>query len=406
MNTSVEAAAGGEPFASVTVGETRVDILGTAHVSAASRDAVRELMQRRCYDAVALELCDRRYAALTGGDSLAEMDLWDVMKQRKMFSVMAMLLFGAYQRRVGEQLGIAPGAEFREAIDQAQALDVPTALIDRDIGISLQRFYRSLKWWHRPALFSGLMASLLSGARISEEELEKMKREGGFVSAVDQAWPGAASLVRVLVTERDRYMAAKLRAYIAQHRPQRVLTVIGAGHLRGMRRDLERGAAAADDRQMLDEYCRVPPRARWVRLFPWIVTAVIVAGFVIGFSRGFEVGVSLLSYWIFANGTLAALGALLAVAHPLTIATAFVAAPITSLNPLIGAGIVTAAVQFLLRKPHVSDFASVKSDVTSFAGWKRNRVTHLFLIFFFSTVGSIIGTYVGGFHIYSVLSAL
>ena len=406
MNDSIQSIVGDQPFASVRIGSTQVDIIGTAHVSALSRDTVGSLIRQKYYDAVALELCERRHAALEGVDHLAEMDLWSVIKKNEMFSVMAMLLFSAYQRRIAVQFGIEPGAEFKEAIAQCKTLDIPTALIDRDAGVSLKRFYRRMKWWHRPALFSTLVASMFFDDKISVRELEDMKKEGAFFDAVDRLWPGSEELVHTLLTERDQYMAAKIQQYVERHQPAKLLVIIGAGHLKGIREILQRGLSDTESNErLLAEYCILPPRTNWAKYFPWVLTALIISGFVIGFSRDMEIGTSLVGYWFLVNGTLAAFGAILALAHPLTVLTAFLAAPITSLNPLIGAGMVTAAVQFTLRKPHVSDFSKVKNDIVSFAGWRRNRFTHLFLIFLFSTIGSIAGTYIGGIYIFSALSS-
>lgn len=394
-----------QPFTSLRVEQTQVDIIGTAHVSAVSRDTVHDLLTQQTYDAVGLELCDKRYAALQGVDSLAEMDIWQVIREKKMFLVMASLLLSVYQRRIGEQLGIEPGAEFKEAMAQAEAQGLATTLIDRDIGISLNRFYRKLKWWQRPVLFSAFLTNLFFSEDIGEEDLENLKKDGAFVSAVDQLWPGTRELMQVLIEERNQYMVAKIRQYICQHKPQRLLVIIGAGHLQGMSDLLKEGSSNQNDEQTITQYCEIPPRTRWLKAFPWLVTGLIMTGFAIGFSRDTDLGISLFVYWFLFNGTLAALGSLLVLAHPLTIAAAFFAAPITSLNPLIGVGVVTTAVQFMLRKPQVSDFTTVKEDMTSFAGWRRNRFMHLFLVFFFSSLGSIIGTYAGGLYIYNILSS-
>lgn len=405
VTQSIQEIIGEQPFFSLRVGATQVDIIGTAHVSALSRDTVAALIRQKYYDVVALELCERRHAALEGVDHLAEMDLWNVIKQNKMFSVMAMLVFSAYQRRIGAQLGVEPGAEFKEAITQCKDLDIPTILVDRDIGVSLKRFYRNMKWWHRPLLFSALIAGMFSDDSLSERELENMKKEGAFFSALDQLWPGSKELMHTLVTERDQYMAAKIQQYVTEHKPSRMLVVVGAGHLNGMRELLRQGQGdMASNKRLIDEYCEVPPRATYFKYFPWVLTVLILSGFFVGFSRDMEVGAALVGYWFLVNGVLAAVGAMLVLAHPLTVLAAFLAAPLTSLNPLIGVGMVTATVQFTLRKPHVSDFSRVKSDIISFAGWRRNRFTHLFLVFLFSSIGSIAGTYIGGIYIFSVLS--
>jgi len=107
---------------------------------------------------------------------------------------------------------------------------------------------------------------------------------------------------------------------------------------------------------------------------------------------------------VLINGGLSALGAAIAGAHPLTVVGAFIAAPITSLNPMVGAGMVTAMIEIYIRKPKVADFNQLKHDTTHFKGWWKNRVTRTLLIFILSTLGSAIGTYVAGFFIFERLT--
>ena len=130
----------------------------------------------------------------------------------------------------------------------------------------------------------------------------------------------------------------------------------------------------------------------------------MLLGFGIGFARSPELGWQLVWDWVLINGALSALGALIAAAHPLTIVTAFVAAPITSLNPTIGAGMVTAGVEVWLRRPRVGDFSRLRHDTTELRGWWRNRVSRTLLVFLFSTLGSAAGTYLAGFRIFGRLT--
>ena len=194
-------------------------------------------------------------------------------------------------------------------------------------------------------------------------------------------------------------MVARLRQETADETPRKVLVVIGAGHLNGMAKALESTAAPADPGEEITELNRIPPKNRWFRAIPWVVVAAVAAGFVIGFQRSAELGMRLVSEWVLINGTLSALGAALAAAHPLTVLGAFVAAPITSLNPTVGAGMVVAAIETGLRKPRVGDFTSLRRQVTSLKGWWRNRVARILLVFILSTIGSAAGTYIAGFRI-------
>ena len=404
--SAIDTIAGDQPFQSITIGSSQVDLIGTAHISPISAETVKKLLEQKVYDTVALELCDRRYAVLKGVDTFADMDLWQVIRQGKMFSVMAMLLLNMYQRRMAKQFNTEPGKEFKVAIEYAEDNEISVELVDRDLGISLNRFYHQIKWWHRPLLFSTFISSLFVNDEMNEDDLENMKKQGSFAGAVGNLWPGAKHLVKVLIDERDEYMSANIRQFIARTAPKKVLVVIGAGHLPGMTKILQKNSSVDDlsaDKNLIDEYKKVSKRRNWAKVFPWIIVALVFVGFFFGFRQDIDLGLSLLTYWVLWNGSLAALGSLLVLAHPITIVVAFFAAPLTSLNPLVGVGMVTTAVQFLIRKPCVSDFASVQEDITTLAGWRRNRFTHLFLVFFFSSVGSIIGTYLGGFHIYNKL---
>jgi pheromone shutdown protein TraB len=197
-------------------------------------------------------------------------------------------------------------------------------------------------------------------------------------------------------------MAARLRSENAGAEGRRVLVVIGAGHLEGLAQHLEHGIA--DPEAEVEELAQQPPPARWPRTLPWIVTALVLVGFAIGFSKSPELGWQLVVIWVVINGGLAAIGAACARAHPVTILSAMLAAPLTSLNPTVAAGMVAGAVESWLRKPTVADLEGLREDVTSFRGWYRNPATRILLVFFLSNLGSSIGTYVAGFRFFQLLA--
>ena len=386
----------------VQVGSTSVTLLGTAHVSRSSADQVAAELDSQAYRAVAIELCPSRFDALTHPDRLAELDLMQVLRQGKASMVMANLAMAAYQQRLGEQLGIEPGAEMRMAVTQAEVHDLPVVLIDREIGVTLQRTARNLSWWRRAILFSGLVASLVSREEVSEEDIEHLKEGDVLETTFAEFAHDRQDLYQPLIAERDRYMAAKLRETAAQHPGRPVLAVVGAGHLDGISRHLQDDDDAG---ATLRELERLPVKARWPKLIPWLIVALVLTGFYLGFTRNPDLGWQLVRDWVLINGGLSALGALIAAAHPLTIVTAFLAAPVTSLNPTVGAGMVTAAAELWLRKPRVGDFSRLRHDTTQLRGWWRNRVSRTLLVFLFSTLGSALGTYLAGFLIYDRLNA-
>jgi pheromone shutdown-related protein TraB len=381
--------------------DARVVLLGTAHVSRASAEEVREQLDSGDYDAVAVELCNSRYLSLIDPDAITRMDLFQVIREGKASMVAAQLALSAYQQRLAEQFNIEPGAEQRQAIAQAQKHGLPVLLIDRDIGVTLRRVVANVSWWKRAGLVGGLLASVLSREDVGEEEIEKLKEGDMLETTFSEFAAERKDLFDPLIAERDRYMAARILKERSEHGYRNILAVIGAGHQKGIAEQLDRGIE--DPAGVIRELEVLPKKRKWLKMLPWVIAALIISGFVMGFSKSSALGWNLIAEWVMINGTLSALGALIAGGHIVTILTAFVAAPLTSLNPTIGAGMVTGAVETLLRKPRVGDFESLRHDVTHWSGWWKNRVSRILLVFLLSTLGSAAGTYIAGFRIFDKL---
>lgn len=396
MDEQVNDGAAAQPISELSLGDSFVRLLGTAHVSHASVAAVNEAIADESWDVVAIELCESRYRALEDPDALQKMDLFQVIKTGRAPMVTAMLAMGAFQQRIAAQLDIEPGAEMHAAIVAAKAQAYPLELIDREIGTTLKRIYRNVPWWRRFYLFTGLLTSVIVHEEIDEAEIEKLKEGDLLETTFAQFAETASEIYEPLITERDRFMAARLRQ-IAADGPRRILAVVGAGHLKGLTQQLTE--TADDPAAEIAALSAVPQGRRWVKLIPWAIVALVFAGFGLGFSRSPSLGLTLVVEWIVINGGLSALGAAIAGGHILTVVSAFVAAPITSLNPTIGAGFVTALVESYLRKPTVGDFSKLRTDTASFAGWRSNRVARTLLVFVLSTLGSAAGTYIAGFRI-------
>ncbi|OLO04783.1 MULTISPECIES: TraB/GumN family protein [Salinicola] len=387
----------------VDLADHHLTLLGTAHVSQASADEVSELIRSGEFDAVAIELCASRHQSLVQPDAMAKLDLFQVLKQGKAGMVAASLALGAFQQRVAEQSGIEPGAEMRAAVKETTRAGLPLYLIDREIGVTLKRIYQNVPWYKRFSLISGLLGSVLSRQKVSSEEIEKLKQGDVLESTFAEFAEQSQTLYEPLITERDRYMALKLIEELPDGGARRVLVVIGAGHLKGMKAHLE---TLDQQRPPLDAVMQeranlesAAPRSRWWKAIPWVIVALVLTGFAIGFSRDTAFGWSLVGEWVLINGSFSALGALIALGHPLTILAAFFGAPLTSLNPTIGVGFVTAGVELYLRRPTVGDFSKLRSDVSHWRGWWRNRVARTLLVFLLSSVGSAIATWVAGLRI-------
>jgi len=434
-----------EPIAKIRVDECEVTLLGTAHISRASADKVKELLQSGGFDSVAIELCYSRHRSIIDPDALAKMDLFQVIREGKATMVAASLALGAFQQRMAEKLNIKPGAEMRTAIEVGDRLKMPVLLIDREIGTTLKRVYRRVGFWQRMNLVAGLMASVVSRHEVSEEEIERLKEGDILESTFAQFAEEAKELYTPLVDERDKFMAARIKQEVRKGNHRNMLVVIGAGHLKGIVNYLQNwndtilqdsaqtadsstrpveakatnsnamsnkaqspagGASGSPDPvTVINHFNYIPPTSKWPKIIPWAIVLLIFVGFALGFSRSPDLGWQLVADWILINGGLCAIGALLALAHPITIISAFIAAPITSLNPTIGAGMVTAAIETGLRRPRVEDFSRLRADTTHIKGWWSNGVTRVLLVFLFSTLGSAAGTYLAGFRIFERLSS-
>ncbi len=391
-----------QPIVNVELGEQRITLLGTAHVSKISADAVKSMLDSGQYDAVAVELCPSRYNAMVHPDALAQMDLFQVVRERKVSMVAASLALGAFQQRIADQFDVKPGAEMLAAIEFTQSKKVPIFLVDREVGITLKRIYHNIPWWQRLNLVSGLLASVVSKEKVSEEDIERLKEGDLLESTFSQFSEESQSLFLPLIDERDRYMAARLLREVEKQSFRNILVVVGAGHLRGIEKYLLQSQDNKPEK-VIDELDQIPVSRGWLKIVPWVIVGLVLLGFALGFSHSSDLGWSLVAGWVLINGGLSALGAAIAAAHPLTILGAFVAAPLTSLNPMVGAGMVTAMIEIYLRKPKVADFNHLKRDTTHLKGWWKNRVTRTFLVFLLSTLGSAVGTYVAGFFIFERL---
>ena len=392
-----------EPQREILLEGVTLTLLGTAHVSRASAEQVRRLIQSGDYDAVAVELCRSRFNSLMDPKSLSQMDLFSVIRQNRVYMVVANLALSAYQQRLADQFGIEPGAEQRMALRLAKERDLPILLIDREIGITLKRIAANLGWWKRYTLFTGLLTAMLTSDEVTEEDVERLKDGDVLETTFAEFAADRQDLYRPLIDERDRYMAAKLRREAERVGARRVLAVVGVGHMKGIADILEQNRQ--DPVATLAELERLPPPSRWPTILAWSILLLILSGFAYGFAMSPALGWDLVLTWIFITGGLSAFGTILAAGHPLTVVSAFLAAPMTTLNPAIGAGMITGAVELYLRKPSVGDFSRLRADVASWRGWWRNRVSRIFLVFLLSSLGAAIGTYLASFQIVKRLFA-
>ncbi len=377
-------------------GDREFLLIGTAHVSRESADLARQVIESENPDVVCVELDERRYAALRSEQKFESLDVREVLRRKQLSTLIFNLILASYQKQLGGKLGVQPGAELIAAARAAEEHGARVELCDRDVRTTLRRAWGSLSLWRKLQLIGAMFASLFDSPEMSEEELRELRQQDVVTKLMDELGEEFPSLKRVLIDERDLYLAEMIRRVDGRH----VVAVLGAGHLPGVSRTLNNDESV--DLAALDE---MPPSSGAVKLVGWGIPVVILGAIAaIGVRQGAGEAVDNAVFWVLANGLPAMLGAAIALAHPLTVLGAFVAAPLTSLTPVIGAGYVAAFAQTYLRPPLVSELHDVMSDMRIPRKWWSNRLLRIFLVFFLTNLGSSIGTFVGGAEILSNLS--
>jgi pheromone shutdown-related protein TraB len=388
----------GQPHRIIERDGVRYTLLGTAHVSRSSVDAVQSAIATGAYDTVAVELDPGRLQALSDPDALARLDLVKVIREGKTHLFAANLALAAYQRRLAEQLGVEPGAELKAAAVDARERGLTLHLIDREVGLTFKRALGRLGWWQRARISAGIVLAMFADEQVGDDEIEKLKQGDLLESSFGEFASESPALYESIIAERDRYMAARLRESATFHSGAReVLAVVGAGHLQGMARHLaeEEGPPPAIRHEL-----EALPAKSSVPWFTLALTAFVIGGFAIGFWQGgVDVGADLIVQWVLATGLLGALGCAIAGGHPLSILAAFISSPLTPLHPALASGTVSALVEASLRKPTYADFMALRDDVQSIRGWWKNRVARILLNFFLTSLGTAIGVWTGGLRI-------
>ena len=378
------------------LGGRQIILVGTAHVSRSSVDLVRRVIEAEKPDCVCVELDAQRYQSLVEQKKWESLDLKQIIRRKQLPTLLLNLVLAAYQKRLGGELGVQPGSELLEAVRVAEEQGVSIELCDRDVRVTLRRAARATSLFRRVYLMSEMLVAMFAGPpEISEQELEELKEHDVLTELMDELGRHLPALKQVLIDERDAYLSERVR----RSEGSRVVAVVGAGHLDGIHRRL-----LEDEPVDLEALTRVPPSSPVWKIAGWgVPILILVALGWIGVTQGGERVGEDVRFWILANAIPTAVGGIAALAHPLTIIAGFLAAPITSLTPVIGAAYVTAFVQTYVRPPVVKEFQTVADDVLVPGKWWRNKLLRIFLVFMLTGFGSILGSLLGGGKIFSSL---
>ncbi len=374
----------------ISFNDKDIFLIGTAHISRASAETVKNFIIEEKPDSVCVELCQSRYQSITNPEKWKSMDIITIIKQKKALLLLVNLILSAFQKRLARQLGLNPGQEMIEAIKAAQENNINLVLADRDIQITFTRIWKKLGFFGKFRLLFMLLLSIFSQEDISEEEIERLKSEDVLTAALNDLAVSFPRLKSSLIDERDQYLAEKIKNAPGK----KIVAVVGAGHIPGIKKEIYK-------EHDLNSLTYVPKSANWVKWVLWAIPIAIIVMIISTFRVSTISGVNQILQWLIWNGSLAALGAFITAAHPLSILTAFLAAPITSLNPLLAAGWFAGIVEAMVRKPRVEDFENL-GNITTFRDFFRNRVTKILLVVALTNLGSSFGTFIGGAKIIQI----
>ncbi len=360
-------------------------LIGTAHVSRQSALLVEEIINEEQPDTVCVELCNTRLASIKDADRWRNMDIVKVIKEKKALLLFINLLLASFQKKMADKFDIKPGQEMINAIDTAEKIGARVVPSDREIQTTLSRVWRGMSFWEKLKLMVSLIFSFGASDEIEEEDIEKMKQEDILQTLLADVKKTHPIIEKSLINERDQFLAQKIRSAPGE----KIVAVVGAAHAPGIKRYINEDIPID-----LNELNTIPPAGNTGKILKWGLPAAIVAIFAAGFlMEGKNAGTDMIWIWIAANGIFAGIGAILAFAHPFTIISSIIAAPLTSLNPMIAAGWVSGLVEAFSRKPKVKDLESIPHDIGSIKGFWKNNVTRILLVVIFTNLGSAIGTW-------------
>ena len=362
-------------------------ILGTAHVSTASVEAVREQISTYKPDRVAVELCDSRHQALTSDRRLDKEGLLKVVKEGKAPLVLLQSLLAAEQRKMGLDEGQQPGAELLAAVQEAEAAELEVALIDRDIQITLRRAWKKMRFREKVRILWSLLGD--DEDEDAPEVNELLEDQDLLTSLMEELRTFSPGAGLVLIDERDSYLAGKLA--LLHDDEKKTLAVVGAGHLKGIEKHLSE--QSMPNKSSLDDLNQLPVRGRFSKSIPWLIPLFVMS--LIGYSIATGSRDSLIemfTVWTAANAVFAALGCALARGHPLAILTAAAASPITSLNPTLAAGWFAGYVQLKIKEPTAEDLQQFLK-LESLGSFWSNKAGRVLMVTSLSNLGSMAGAW-------------
>lgn len=359
-----------------------ITIVGTAHISQESRDEVRDTIETVRPDLVAVELDQSRFDSLRDDSGWKDLEISEAIREGKGNLLLLNLILSIYQRKLGLEEGMKPGAELMAAVDRAEEMDIEYALVDQDINKTLNRAISSLSILDKLRI----VASMILPSDEEEMDIDSLKDGdmiGTLIQELEDEFP---ELKKVFLDERNTFMAEK----ILEKEFDSAVVVVGAAHVEGLKEELKKEKRDFS----AEEVNRLP----WMKIANYGFTALVFLGLGFSFYSSFEQGINNLGIWIGANSILAMIGAIIARSHPLTWIISFIASPLTSVNPVLPAGLVAAYSEAKINSPKVEDLETI-TDIESYRELWDNQVGIILLTFLLVNLGSGAGALISGLYI-------
>ena len=375
-------------YEQLSIGNKQIYLIGTAHISDVSRRQVNETINEIKPDCICIELDEERYQKMNNPESYEQQDIYKIIKDKKVNFLLVNIILAAFQKRMANQLDTESGNEMREAMTLAKELNCHLELIDRSISLTFSRIWGSLSLFEKAKLLATIIMSIFDNDQISEEELANLKQGEALDAALSEVSKEFPNVKKVLVDERDQFLAYKIK-----HAPgEKIVAIIGAAHIPGIKANIVKNYSIDD----INKKIEVRPSSR---ILKWIIPIALLTMIILMFIINFDKGVSQLKNWIIINGSFSAIGTLLVGGHILSALVAFVAAPFTSMNPLLAAGFFAGFTEAWIRKPKAKDFESISTDSLTLKGLFSNRVIKVLLVVLSANIFSSIATFISGFDI-------
>ncbi|MBC5792718.1 MAG: TraB/GumN family protein [Nanohaloarchaea archaeon] len=374
----------------VDLGDRKVTLVGTAHVSSESKDEVENTIDEVDPDLVCVELDENRFESLRDESGWKDMNVAEALRQGKGSILFINLLLSIYQRRIGMEQGVKPGEEMLSAVQKAEEKEIDYALVDRDISETFSRVRSELSLWEKMKL---LTLFYMDEIDLDVEEIKDENIIDSLVTELENQFP---KLSEVFLDERNRFMSEKTLENDFNH----AVVVVGAAHLEGIAEILE--SEKKESVEQLDSTNRIP----WMKIAKYGIPTFVILGLGYSFTQiDYSTGLQGLSFWILSNGVLAGLGAVIARSHPLTWLISFLAAPLTSLDPALGAGMVAGYSEAKFYPPKVGELETI-TKIDSYRELWNNQVGRILLTFVFVTIGSAMATFLSIGFIASLLAGI